>query len=150
MLAVYKLEQFYAENEMQDYLNCRETRFQTLRLSVREYRRDQVNDREISIDHKMYDVKSVKFSGDTVELLVLNDPREERILEKMNDFTHNGNPIDGDFLHPLKQLVFWNYLSDCRAYDSIIHSIAGNQYSLLKLHIIPVYLEIITPPPESV
>ena len=97
-LLIYKIQQYYVQMEMERALNNEETSFQQLTLSFNDFQKGKINAHEISFDGKMYDIRSIKISGDKVELLVINDTKEENIIENIkrsvnpNDQQNKGLP----------------------------------------------------------
>lgn len=150
MLLVYKTQQFYVQEEMQQTLNSDKTQFQKIILSLRDYQKSQINAHEISVKGKMYDVKSVNISGDSGALLVLNDSKEENILEKIKDFTEGTNRPNNDLPNQLQQLFSLNYLSPETDRIFFIPSLSIHVFRSLNLNIVSSDLDISTPPPKFV
>lgn len=90
-LLIYKIQQYFVHREMEQALNNKATRFQQLTLSLSDFQKGKINDHEISIKGKMYDVKSIEIRGNKVELLVINDTREENILEDIKKSINTSN-----------------------------------------------------------
>ena len=91
ILLFYKVQQAIVQGEMERDLDEIGISFQKISLSLKEYRANKINSREISITGKLYDIKSVKILKDKVELVVINDTREERILEDIKQFAETNN-----------------------------------------------------------
>ena len=89
MLLIYRIQQSYVQDNMIQSINSSKTQFQEIVLSRSDYQLSRINASEITINNKLYDVKSVNISGDRVNLLVLNDSMEENILAKIAEFTNN-------------------------------------------------------------
>ena len=82
-----KIQQFIAQQEMERDIDETETRSEKICISLKEYVTNKINDKEIFINGKMYDIKFVNFSKGVAELLVINDTKEEKILESIKKLT---------------------------------------------------------------
>jgi len=61
---------------------------ETMRLSRVEWERARLDDQEMLLDGKMYDVKKVAVSGDSVVLVVKRDRKEESVLDAGKALVH--------------------------------------------------------------
>ena len=61
--------------------------FDTLFMSFTDFENAKTNPHEIFFQGKMYDIKSIKTKGSKVELQVLNDAKEERIINHIKTLT---------------------------------------------------------------
>ena len=59
-----------------------------MRLSLDEWEQVRLDEREILLDGKMYDVKKAAFSGDSVVLVVKRDRKEESVLDAGKALIH--------------------------------------------------------------
>jgi hypothetical protein len=150
LLLIYKIRQCYVKIEMQISLNDSRTSFHKITLNLREYQKSKIHAHELSMNGKMYDVKSADISGDRVELLVLHDIKEEIILEAIKDFICKINQPGSELLNQLHQLLSLNYLSPMINRIIFIPSFSINIFSTLNQGIIPKDSDISAPPPELV
>ena len=130
-------------------LNNDLTRTEKIILSFSDFKKNQVDGHEIFFNGKMYDIKLVKYSGNFVELLAVNDTKEEKILEKINYLmTHSPNGHNNQTNHLI------NLLSQI-----YIFSVTENEYLFKPVLIrFPSFCESITlhnlditsPPPKLV
>ena len=134
---------------MNQALNNRETRFQKLILSLNDFQKSRINAHEMYFNGKMYDVKSFKITSDKVELLVINDTKEENILANIKKSADTGTEQNKKLSFRQFNLLNWFY----------IYPDSGNKFILQKQKInypsfaenaLSVINEISTPPPESV
>lgn len=58
-------------------------KFEKMVLSIEEYKMCKVDKREILVNGEMYDVKQATFSEGMVELLVIHDKHEGKILKRI-------------------------------------------------------------------
>ena len=68
-----------------------ETCSEKISISLKEYATNKINDKEIFIKGKLYDIKSVNFSKGVAELLVVNDTKEEKILENIKKLAESNH-----------------------------------------------------------
>lgn len=148
MLLIYKMQQYYVQVEMRQSLTNDKTRFQKIVLSFNDYKKCKINPDEITVKNKMYDVKSITFSGNNVELLVLNDVKEENILKKIQDYVANTKLPNGDFLNNLKQLLSLSYLFQEAYCNFVIYPSSINNFPLSGKNILSTFPEIPSPPPR--
>ncbi len=86
---VYKIEQCVVRIEMLAALNNKLNQSEKIILSVSDFQKSKIDSREIFFKGKMYDIRSIRRTGNTVELFVINDAREERILEKIKELEND-------------------------------------------------------------
>jgi hypothetical protein len=144
----YKTEQFLVREEMRELLIDDKAELQKIKLSLIDYRSYKINAHELSVNGKMYDVKSMKFSGDSLELTVINDSKEEGLLEKIKDLLEADNFQKSDYPKQLHQLLALNYLAPPAA--GIFFSASPSDYDFLSppLIIFPMDMEVSNPPPK--
>lgn len=150
MLFVYKMQQCAVQLEMQQTLNDSKTYFEKMTLSVGDYKKNKINSREICIKGKMYDVKAVNISGNNVELLVINDSKEEYILCKIKDFINRVNEPTSNIPFQLQQLLSLYYLSANIDNLFLIRSLSIHIFCPLNLNLVSNFSDISTPPPQLV
>ena len=68
---------------MEAWLEHTHTGFEKLTMSLDMYNACKVDRKEIRYKGHMYDVKSATRHGNTLELLVINDAEEERLMDSM-------------------------------------------------------------------
>jgi len=148
LLLIYKVQQSYVQDEMKQSLSSNTCKFQKIILSFDVYQKCKINSNEVKINEKLYDVKSVKASGSNIELLVINDSREENIIAKIAEFTNNVPHSNNAITNNLRQLLSMNYISQ-EAYSGFFSypsSVAKILFSVT--YVISNFPEIPTPPPR--
>jgi hypothetical protein len=148
MLFIYTIEQRIVREEMVELLESDEGDFENLTLTLDEYKSSLVDEKEISIDGKMYDIKSVEYSGSHVKLIVVNDSKEEGILKGINNLTGRSNKQKDRVPGPLHQLRSLNYLAAEPEHSFYIPSQRIQTFFILSQHAISNGFDIATPPPE--
>lgn len=143
------MQQFEVQCRMHFSLSNPQTPFQTLKLSLADYRENKLNDGEISIHGNMYDIKSVKLLGDSAELLVINDYEEGAILKRIYSFLGSSKQPSQKLPKILQQLLSLHYIFPTHIQLSFMcdcHLVQAANPIRTRLRV--PYLEIITPPPE--
>ena len=148
-LLIYTVQQYIVQHEMEQVLNNDETSFQQLTLSLSDFQKGEINTDEISFNGKMYDVKSIKISGNKVELLVINDTGEENIIENIKKSVNTNSGQNKKLPYHLVNLLNWFY----------IYPASGNEFLLLEHrtsylpfseNVFSFISEISSPPPKLV
>lgn len=150
ILFVYKVQQYYVKAEMQKTLNGRNTQFQKVSVSLGDYLKNKIGSDEISIDGKMFDIKSIQISGKLVELLVINDNKEDNIIEKIKDFIDTTNQSNTELPLQLQQLLSLNYLPLETGFLLFIPVFSVDFFLRPILNFVSNDLEILTPPPKLI
>ena len=87
----YKVQQLIVQHEMESDIDEIGICSQKFDLSQKEYAKSKINEHEILIKGKLYDIKSVIISAGRAEIVVINDTREERILEDLKKLGDTNN-----------------------------------------------------------
>ncbi len=98
------MQQYAAQLEMQHLLNDEEADFENIILSISDYQNSKVKKDEIAVNGNMYDVKSSEIIGDSINLLVINDKKEKKIVERINDFTNNSEKSKSNTTNQIKSI----------------------------------------------
>ena len=131
---------------MLEAIENKESHFTHLSLTLHDYINSQTRPGEISLKGKLYDIKSVQVSGNKVELMVMNDVNEEKIIEKINQLEkHSKEP--GNSI-PNKLMKFFSLLYLCPHPAQLFSSPASlTLRGKLNIHFISFIQEITAPPP---
>jgi hypothetical protein len=136
------------QDEMKQSLNSNTCKFQKIILSFDVYQKCKINSNEIKINDKLYDIKSIKTSGSNIELLVMNDSKEENILAKIAEFTNNVPHSNNAIANNLKQLLSLNYIPLEANNGSFIYPSTVVKILFSITSVISNFPEIPTPPPR--
>jgi|GEM_PF-5912181 hypothetical protein len=68
------------------------------------------DEKELSFNGKMYDIKSVQILEDFIEIVAINDVYEEKILEHIKGFIKNLGNFSRNTLIQITFLVLLNYI----------------------------------------
>jgi hypothetical protein len=147
ILLIYQLRQCQAYGEMSEKLNASGTQFQKISLSLREYQKSKTGARELLIDGKLYDIKSEKISGSTIELLVINDSKEEGIWNEIKSYFNRSKQND-NFPQQLCQLLLLTYIAP-EAEELVFLSPSKTiSFTELTVYSESCFFTITSPPPE--
>jgi hypothetical protein len=148
MLLVYKIRQFFVQHEMMLLVKNSETSFEKLVLTSEEYQKSRLNSHEISFRGNMYDVKSVNISGDSVELLVINDAKEKNLVKDIKDFLNKSNQQKKELPDQLQKFLSLNFLSAQKESIIYIPSFFSSIGYHPNLNILSDHPDIPSPPPK--
>jgi hypothetical protein len=148
MLLIYKAQQFYVQHQMRLVVNDSETSFEKLMLNIDEYRKCRLNSREVSYKGNLYDVKSVNITGDSVELLVINDVKEKFLLKEIKDFLQKSNQSKKELPEQLQKFLSVNYIAPDEGRIIYIPSLHYNIIYHSELDIYSDPSDIPSPPPK--
>lgn len=133
---------------MREQLRNSQSHFETLTMTIEEFQKYKNGNDEVSFNGKMYDIKSTTYSRDKVVLLVLNDTKEENIIESIKDFFRPDSKDNKDLPKQLVKLTVTEYTLPQNANIYNNESLSSYYFSLSH----PVYnslaLEINSPPPQ--
>ena len=124
------------------------TSFEKLILSVGEYQKSRLNAHEISFNGNMYDVKSVNVTGDNVELLVINDKKEKRLLKEIKDILNKTNQQKKELPEQLQKFLSLNYIPADKELITIIPSSCSGIFHHPDRDILSHHKEVPFPPPK--
>ncbi len=121
----------------------------TITLSLNEYENNLLDDHEIKIDNKLYDIINKKITGNCVEIKVISDEDEKSYNTKYKNQIKKNRSAKNKTTTKNKILT---YLSENLLTTSLNSNTSKrnipNNYNHKKLRLISK--EIIIPPPESI
>ncbi|MBL0105394.1 MAG: hypothetical protein IPP51_17425 [Bacteroidetes bacterium] len=85
LIFLLQVKQSHIQYKMERALNEDKADLQKMTLSLIELENARVGSNEISLNGKMYDVKSITTKGDFAELLVLEDSEEGALLRRLKE-----------------------------------------------------------------
>ena len=133
---------------MQRVVANKATRFQKLTLSLSDYKKAKINSHEISVNGKMYDVKSISMSGDKVELLAINDSREDDIIDALGKSVGGNEKQNKELPGRLARLLTSDYIFPSPIHIFLPEKNKQNNFYSLRENIISNSIEISSPPPR--
>lgn len=149
-LFICKMQQQLVRYKMEQALNNEKTSFQKLILSLNEFEKGKINKDEIIFNGSMYDVKSIKILGDSVEMLAINDIKEENIIENIKKLVNANDLQNKDLPNQFVKLLTLVYISPTSNYNFLSQKKRQNIFKPLCEIIISHKSSISSPPPELV
>jgi hypothetical protein len=145
---VYRFQQFQAREEMRESLLNGQASLQTIHLSLDEYQNSKTDEKEIILSGKLYDIKSIRFQGNTAELVVTHDKKEEGVLGKIKRYMENKHLPD-DMGYQLMQLLSLNYVVPVKEKLTPVSFTLSNYFPEYSCSILCNTAGTFTPPPEA-
>jgi hypothetical protein len=124
MLLIFNLQQFHIQYEMAEKLEDSNGPFEKLILTADVYERSRIGDKEICMNGKMYDIKSLTVTGDVVEIFAIQDLEEEDIMKRIKMLVKNTCAPAGKVPPHLQQLMSLVYLPS-HAHHRLFLSLTG-------------------------
>jgi hypothetical protein len=146
VMILYHLRQSHIRSEMKKALESNNTLFEKLTLPKVKYLQCRIGSDEISLDGKMYDVKSVRDLGATVELLALDDVNEQKIINEIK--AHKKNQQDKELPNQLIQLLSLNYISSLPDFSFFLNGTDCSAFLSYNEEIINPNSDFPSPPPK--
>lgn len=146
---VYRAQQFYVQYKMSLAINDSKISFEKLVLTIDEYNKSRLNSREISYKGKMYDVKSVNITTGKIELVVINDVKEKKLLEEIKGFLKKSNQSKNELPDQLQKFLSLNYVAANEGQLVYIPSFYSNIFNQPKNNISSDFPDNPSPPPKS-
>ncbi|MEP7197078.1 MAG: hypothetical protein ABI851_11220 [Saprospiraceae bacterium] len=150
LLLFYQIKQCFIQYEIQLALENDSTQFQKLTLTLDDFQKYKINENEVSINGKMYDIKSIAISSDKLELIVINDEEEEDLIDKIKKTTSSANRQNNTIPNKLVDLLSLNYISSTSLLNLLLNNAQQAIFNSVNDIIISYKSEISTPPPELV
>lgn len=126
-------------------------KFQKIEISKSEYHKNKIDNNEIYIQGKLYDIKTIIYTPTSVILFACNDNLEEEIINHIRDFfSESGSAsIPSKTKHLLTDLFSLIYVlfDDLIKINTPLQGFLFN-FSSLKVNDYTFTSDITTPPPE--
>lgn len=135
---------------MEQMLGSNATVFDTLVISIADFESVKTNPHEISFRGKMYDIKTIQKKGDKVELQVLNDAKEERIIDHLKTLASQQPSKNKSQANSLLDLLGLMYVSSGSSVTHPLPPLTRPAYHSLCEMIISQTKSVFSPPPEMV
>ncbi len=148
MQLLYEVKQKLAQLEMTNALSNYNTRFDILSILLSDFK-NKINENEISINGKLYDISSFVIKGTTVQLVVVNDEKEEGILKKIKELitgTNKHSQLPTKLLH----LLVLNYILPHSTFKFKLPQLTQQKCFSYCCKIISVSAEVSSPPPKFI
>jgi len=150
LLLVYKVRQHYVKFRMARVIENEQSLTEQLTISIEDFKESRINKKEILFRGNMYDIKSCVFSGDSVILVVINDTREKKIMEKIKFLAGQKSHQNRDIPHKIIKLCTLDYIVPVGQDNSICFFISEEKYKVYTEDQLTLKQDILSPPPELV
>jgi hypothetical protein len=140
---------FTIKQEMRAALkNKPDSELTRLELPVAEFERSRVDEHEVKVNGKMFDIARIQFAGDRVIIFCLHDEAEDNLLsflDAVSSRAHNDkHPVPGTIVQFLSLTFLVTYFTfDASTVD---YSFAETHYNE-SMNSLPI--EVISPPPRT-
>ena len=134
---------------MQVLLEKKETHFERLILDPETYKKSKINSKEILVDGEMYDVKSLSYSKGKVELLVIHDKHEGKILKRIRSLIANDSQQNSSLPVYVQKLISLYYVSSFSGFCFIDLSVSSILATAEPSSFVSHIPEMSSPPPKS-
>ena len=149
MMLICLLLQLNNYQRIESILEKSSTEFEILILTTKQFEKAKGNDKEVFVKGKIYDIKEIQKSENTVKLVVYHDYREESLISLIEKFFDNENSGDDFSLQVLKLLISVYTFSSTQLEFTQPHA-AGTCMLSHSSSYISFAVETLTPPPDSV
>ncbi len=147
---ICKIQQGIVQDQMEQMLGNNATVFDTLTIPLADFEKIKTNPNEMSLQGKMYDIKTIKIKGDKVELQVLNDAKEERIFDHLKTLASQQPAKNKSQANCLLDLIGLMYVFSGSSVAHPLSPPAQPTYHPLCEMIISQTKSVFSPPPEMV
>jgi len=149
MLLICMFLQLHNYQRIEAILENSSTRFEKLILTKDQFQNSLVDDKELFVNGKMYDIKETRFIKDTVEIIAYHDAKEDgliSIIENFFDRENSGN----DFSVKVLKLLVTVYTFSSIQVEFTQPFISGNFFMTDSGNYISFAGETISPPPDFI
>jgi hypothetical protein len=150
LLVVFRLQQNIIRHRMARIIESEPSNTESLTISLEEYKDCRVDRREICYKGHLYDIVSLQYTQNGVELKVIPDTREEAIAGKVRLLEEQDKNRQKQDL-PQQVLKFNSqvYLSPGTQDNPIIHDAIEIKYPVLREDNYFIYRKTLSPPPRT-
>lgn len=149
LLYLYSLQQEFVRAHMEAELNNPKAKFETLRMSLNDFKEGRKNAFEVKYQGKMYDVKGIQVFGNTVSMLALHDTKEESLMHEIKKLICHADDHTQALPDLLLKLSSLTYLSvGTQLNDSFLECVAPGHPLYLSPADYLISQDIFLPPPE--
>jgi len=148
LLLVYKVQQHFVRFRMARAIENEQSLTEQLTISIMQFQESRINKKEILFRGNMYDIKSCIFSGDSVFLVVINDTREKKIMEKIKVLAGQKNHQSRDIPNKIIKLCTLDYIIPAAFKSNIYNDFSEEKYPAYKEDHLSIEQDILSPPPK--
>ena len=149
MILFFQIQQNQIQNQMRISLADSESKFENLNLSLNNFKDCKINSHEIMYNGILYDIKSIKISGDYVLLKVLADKAESGLAQKIKNYFGIENRHDSKIPEQINKLFSLVYIIPAINVTVLLNCINQNLFFLFSESLVNNFSDIIIPPPKE-
>lgn len=146
----FHIQQENLKQEMAEVTQNPGTACITMQLSRSEFQKGRIGNHEIYVNGSMYDIRSFNISGDMVQLIVVNDTKEERIIEHIKGYVNTNTPGSKGAATQLIKLLTLDYINQSFNQDLSLTETREDEWSVPCTSFQSHLSTVTSPPPESV
>ena len=145
----YAAQLWQIQKEMRATLNGKQdNQLVVLQLSYADYQKSKVEEHEINVVGKMYDVAKAVSQGDSIIVYCLHDHDEDILLAILKEVVDPSSHDKSDLFHSITQLISITYISPgTYTYHPLLSAISCKTMTLYIFSIITFQSLPETPPP---
>jgi hypothetical protein len=150
LLVAYRFQQHLIRARMARMIESESPHTEMLSISLEDYLACRIDRREIRFKGSLYDVVSLKYTDEGVELKVIRDSQEEEVAAKirlMEDRT--GKQQNQDLPDQVLKLYSQVYLSPGTHEDPLIGNAIDTKYPILTENYHFIFGGTLSPPPKT-
>jgi hypothetical protein len=133
---------------MHQTLASPKTKFQTLIIGISKLKDYKIEEDEISINGRLYDIKSFEIKNNKAILVLLHDHKEEWIMNMIKNLIQSDNENKNSIPIQLTQMLSLLYLPVDNHFDFVLHTADSKQAFNSLLRFISLCIPIVLPPPQ--
>jgi hypothetical protein len=151
LLVVFRLQQQIIRNRMARMIESEPSNTESLTISLEEYEASRVDRREILYKGHLFDIVSIQYTQNGVELKVIPDYREEAVAGKVRILEEQEKNRQKQDL-PEQVLKFYSqvYLSPVTHDNPLIPAAIETKYPVLREDNYFIYGKTLSPPPRTI
>ena len=149
MILFFQIQQNLIQNQMRISLANSESKFENLNLSLNNFNDCKINSHEIMYNGIMYDIKSIKISGDNVLLKVLADKAEFGLVQKIKNYFGIDNKHESKIPEKINKLFSLVYIIPAINVTVLFNRINQNLFFLFSESLVINFSDILIPPPKE-
>ena len=150
MILFFQIQRNIIQNKMQISLINPGSKFENLKLSLSNFNNNKINSHEIMYNGTMYDIKSIKISGDNVLLTVLTDYDESGLVQKIKNYFGIDNKHDSKIPEKLTKLFSLIYIIPSINFTVLLSNVNQNLFFSFSESIVNNFSDILIPPPKEI
>ena len=151
LLYLYTLQQKFVQWQMEEELNNPNAKFEFISMSRHDFEKGRKNSFEVKWNERMYDVKNIKFFGDSVSMLAIHDTKEETLLHEIEKLICHAEDKGHVLPSLLLKLSSLTYISSL---EQLVYFVKNKSLAICPSYISPaaffISQDVSSPPPENI